>query len=95
MAVEIEKTKLDGERILLNEKSITVEKMLLTIKSSDQDQDRLKLGLKAAELSLIDMQKERDDAVYKSRELQLQVLTQQHHESFEFEIQSLKRYCFF
>lgn len=90
-AVEIEKSKLEAERMVLKEKSIAVEKMHASIRQIDQERDALQTSLKEVTLRLEETTHLKEDAQLKVKELELEVLTQRGSSAVEFEISSLKK----
>jgi DNA repair exonuclease SbcCD ATPase subunit len=78
--LEVEKTKLLGERTNL-------EAMMLKVRKSEN----YKSEAKDLEQKLDQMTKDRDEQMIKFKDIQLKLLTQQNQSSFEFELTSLKR----
>ncbi|KAJ3342312.1 hypothetical protein HDU91_000560, partial [Kappamyces sp. JEL0680] len=89
--VEIERTKLQGERLVLNEKEALVERMLAGASKTEEEAAKAKMELQDALTRLEETTKSRDNILSQMNELQLQVLTQKGGASLEFEITSLKR----
>eukprot|EP00842_Homolaphlyctis_polyrhiza_P006554 jgi/Hompol1/68/HPOL_003905-RA len=72
-SVEIDRAKIEAERMVLNEKSIAVERMYAAAKSSEDERETLRQQLQIVRERLDQTIREKDDAVYQSKELQLQV----------------------
>ena len=91
IAIEVEKTRLEGDRLVLNEKSAMVEKMLASSQQTEAERERLKLECRDLQAKIQELVRERDDAALQCKEIQLKFLTQQSSTSLEFELTSLKR----
>ncbi|KAL2914798.1 hypothetical protein HK105_205729 [Polyrhizophydium stewartii] len=89
--VEIERAKIDAERMLLKEKNAAVERMHAIAIAAEEERETLKRDLKETRAQLELVSREKDDAVFQSKELQLQILTHQGSTALEFEISSLKK----
>jgi maltodextrin utilization protein YvdJ len=89
--VEIERTKLEGEKLIVHEKELAVQKMLATIQETEERAAAYKLELQDAQSRLEDANRARNDAIFKAKDLELQLLTQKSVASVEFEITALKR----
>lgn len=59
--------------MVLNEKSITVNRMMENIKDVESDKDHLRIKVKELSSCVEEVQKERDDALFQARDLHLQV----------------------
>lgn len=90
-SVEIEKTKIHGDKMILQEKESTVERMLSGLKRTEADADRYKQELGESHSRIDDLTRGRDSLLGQINELQLQTLTQKGSTSLEFEISSLKK----
>lgn len=90
--VEIEKTKIQGERLVLEEKSSTLQRLIENAGKSDREAARLREELNAALIKVDEVTRTRDSLAAQTNELQLQVLTQKGSTTLEFEITSLKRF---
>jgi myosin heavy subunit len=90
-SVEIEKTKLDAERMMLNERQAAVEKMLAKIHETEAESARYRLEVQDLQQRLEELNKQKEEISLQSKEYQLQLLTQKGSANLEFEISSLKR----
>ena len=72
-SVEIERTKLQGEKALLSERASVTEQMMNNVKQSQMDIDNTRNNLREAQKQLQIAIKERDDAQLHVKELQLKV----------------------
>ncbi|KAI8907937.1 hypothetical protein EDD86DRAFT_255001 [Gorgonomyces haynaldii] len=89
--LEVEKTRLEGERLLLSERQMTVERMMASVAATEQERERLSIEKKNLQQQLSDTVKEKEELMHQVRELQLKVLTQENAGALEFEIGSLKK----
>lgn len=92
--VEVEKTKIAGERMLLDEKRSSLDKMLANAGKVEQEVERLRVEVSDTVGRLGEAVRTRDTLLTQVNELQLQVLTQKGSSTLEFEISSLKRYVY-
>jgi hypothetical protein len=90
-SVEIEKTKLDADRMMLNERQAAVEKMLAKIHETEAESARYRLEVQDLNQRLEEVNKQKEEISLQSKEYQLQLLTQKGSANLEFEISSLKR----
>ncbi len=90
--VEIERAKLQGDRLVLNEKEILVERLLIGARKTEEEAAVVKIDLQELQSKLDEMTRSRDKALSQMNDLQLQALTSKGSASLEFEISSLKRY---
>lgn len=85
-----------GDRMLLNEKESTIQKMLLKVEKTEEKSLSLEASLEDAMKLIETLKKERDEAIFKTKDLQLRITTNESATNLEFEISSLKQYsCFF
>ena len=89
-SVEVEKTKLEGERAMLNERAAVTEQMLNNVKHSQRDIETTRENLREAQTLLSEATKERDSLQIHVKELQLQLLTHKGSTALEFELSSMK-----
>jgi hypothetical protein len=90
--VQVEKAKLEGEKMLLDERKTTLEKMIASASKLEQEVERLRNELSDTVGRLGEAVRTRDTLLTQVNELQLQVLTQKGSSTLEFEISSLKRF---
>jgi hypothetical protein len=90
--VQVEKAKLEGEKMLLDERKTTLEKMIASASKLEQEVERLRNELSDTVGRLGEAVRTRDTLLTQVNELQLQVLTQKGSSILEFEISSLKRF---
>ena len=72
-SVEIEKTKLQGERAMLNERAAVTEQMMNNVKHAQMDIDHIRTSLRETQHELQNAVKDKDDALLHVKELQLKV----------------------
>ena len=72
-SVEVEKTRLEGERAMLNERAAVTDQMMNNVKHAQMDIDSVRNGLREAQAQLAEAIKEKDSAQLHVRELQLKV----------------------
>ncbi|KAJ3268859.1 oxidative DNA demethylase [Terramyces sp. JEL0728] len=89
--VEVERAKLKGEQLMVDQKEATVDKMLSKIHKTEQDLSETKIELQDVLARLDEAKKAKEDALYQVKDLQLQLLTSKGSISLEFEITSLKK----
>lgn len=90
-AVQIEKTKLHGDRMILQEKEAAAEKLLAGLSRNEQDATRYRKELNDALSKIDELSRGRESLLGQINELQLQVLTKG-APALEYEISSLKKY---
>ncbi len=90
-SVEVEKTKLLGDRQILQEKEHAVEKGLAGIRKIEEEALKYKVELTDAHSRIDDLTRGRDSLLAQVNDLQLQLLTHKGSSSLEFEITSLKK----
>jgi hypothetical protein len=89
--VQIEKTKLHGDRMILQEKEAAAEKIIAGLGQSEKDALRYRQELNNALSKIDEMSRVKESMLGQINELQLQVLTKKGTLSLEFEITSLKK----
>jgi hypothetical protein len=89
-SVEVEKTKLLGERALLSERASVTEQMMNNVKHAQMDIDNTRNSLRETQIQLKSAIKEKEDAQLHVKELQLKLLSNAGSAALEFELQSLK-----
>ncbi|KAJ3113641.1 hypothetical protein HDU96_003110, partial [Phlyctochytrium bullatum] len=73
-AAEVERAKIETEKLLLEEKTRAVEQMMAKVRETQQETEALRANLKETKYHLDEVLKERDDALHEVRELKLQSL---------------------
>ncbi|KAJ3347948.1 oxidative DNA demethylase [Entophlyctis luteolus] len=89
-AVEVERARIDSEKMVLAERTKIAERMLEEIRQNQSETDSLREQLKSTKLMLANAIKEKDDSLFNIKELKLQLDSQSSNAVLEFEIQSLK-----
>ncbi|KAJ3010412.1 UNVERIFIED_CONTAM: oxidative DNA demethylase, partial [Siphonaria sp. JEL0065] len=89
-SVQVEKAKIDSEKAILAERTKTLERRQQELQDSQTEFDTIREQLKTLKSMLRDTQQERDEALFLTRDLKLQVDSQSSHTALEFEIHSLK-----
>jgi hypothetical protein len=89
-SVEVEKTKLQGERALLSERAAVTEQMMNNVKHAQMDIDNTRNSLRETQSQLQIAIKEKEEAQLHVKELQLKLLSNKGSSALEFELQSLK-----
>ncbi|KAI9340243.1 hypothetical protein BDR26DRAFT_861526 [Obelidium mucronatum] len=88
--VEVEKAKMESEKAILAERTKALERRKHELENSEQELDSLREQLRTVKTMLRDTQQERDEALFLTRDLKLQVDSQSSHTALEFEIHGLK-----
>ena len=68
-----DKLSLLAEKMILDEKSIAVEKMMASVRAVEEEREFLKIKLQETKATLEETIKEKENAVYANKELQLEV----------------------
>ncbi|KAI8830700.1 hypothetical protein BC829DRAFT_125968 [Chytridium lagenaria] len=89
-AAQVERAKIETEKLVLDEKIKAVEQMMQQTRDSQHEMEELRLNLKETRVQLDETIREREDALHEVRELKLQVSSHKTSTALEFEIQSLK-----
>ncbi|KAJ3241466.1 oxidative DNA demethylase [Chytriomyces hyalinus] len=95
--VQVEKAKIESEKAILVERSRVAERMMEQVEESRSEMEDLRNQLKTLRTLLHEANREKEDAIFKARDLKLQVSSQSSAAAVEFEIHSLKtsEYFFF
>ncbi|KAJ3194218.1 hypothetical protein HK101_003241 [Irineochytrium annulatum] len=88
---ELEKARVETDRVVLQERAKAVEHMMEQVKASQNEFEEMKLALAQTKAALEAAVHARDEAIHESKGLRLQVASQKSSSTVEFEIQSLKR----
>ncbi|KAJ3062517.1 oxidative DNA demethylase [Podochytrium sp. JEL0797] len=88
--VQVEKAKIESEKAILAERAKVVARQLEQIQDSQAEMQALKDQLKSVKQNLRSVEQERDDALFLTRDLKLQVDSQTSGAALEFEMLSLK-----
>ncbi|KAJ3237441.1 oxidative DNA demethylase [Chytriomyces hyalinus] len=88
--VQVEKAKIESEKAILVERSRVAERMLAQVEESHSEMEDLRNQLKTLRTLLHEANREKEDAIFKARDLKLQVSSQSSAAAVEFEIHSLK-----
>ncbi|KAJ3216895.1 oxidative DNA demethylase [Dinochytrium kinnereticum] len=89
-AAQIERAKIETEKLVLDERNRAVEQMMQQVKETQNEFEETRLSLKETRIQLDETMRERDDALHEVKELKLQIDSQKTSTALEFEIQSLK-----
>ncbi|KAI8841559.1 hypothetical protein BJ741DRAFT_575227 [Chytriomyces cf. hyalinus JEL632] len=93
--VQVEKAKIESEKAILVERSRVAERMLAQVEESHSEMEDLRNQLKTLRTLLHEANREKEDAIFKARDLKLQVSSQSSAAAVEFEIHSLKTLEFY
>ncbi|KAJ3284408.1 oxidative DNA demethylase [Rhizoclosmatium sp. JEL0117] len=89
-SVRVEKAKIDAEKAILSERTKILQRQLQEVNEAQTEMQDLRDQVKSLRNLLRDAQRERDDALFLTRDLKLQVNSQTTGSALEFEIHSLK-----
>ncbi|KAJ3100297.1 oxidative DNA demethylase [Physocladia obscura] len=92
--VEVEKARLASEKAILVERTKIAERMMQEINDNQTEMNNLHEQAKNLKLMLSNSNRERDEALFLTRDLKLQLSSQSSGAALEFEIQSLKTQLF-